>query len=543
MNAPVTIVVFGDFACPYSADTFFTMERLEKRYPQAVRVLVKQSPLSIHPDAPEAHRAALAAGLQGKFVPMAELLYANQARQGNTALDAYARQLHLDLVRFHRDLHSEAVESTLQNDLGEAHALGIEQTPTLFVNGKALQGAQTETTLAALIDHALTPAAAAAVPVSTPAAARPRLDAALQAALATSPTAQKGAAGAPLTIVEFTDFQCPFCRSAVDPMEQFMALHGSDVRWVYRAYPLEFHQNASLAAEAALAAGAQGKFWEMHDLMFAHQGALKEEDLVQYAVSLHLDQAIFENALRTHRYAGQVAADRALAERAGVDGTPTFVVDGQMMTGARSLPELEQILAQHKSGGARPVAFAVTPGSVAQRVVLGPLTDAPLRLTWFTDVRSSLAERQAKLLHDLETRYGNRLQVVFKALPIDNHPDAGLGSQALLAAYDLGKFWDMYEALAARRDVLTRGVLLQIAAGLKLDPNKFAVKLDEAAANVAMDADEAQQRGILGAPVVFIGKQRVDGLQPESTYTALLDSQVPAASRSQAKLDTPALRP
>jgi len=169
-HAPVTIVVFGDFACPFSADTFFTMERMEQRYPKSLRVLLKQSPLPIHPDAPGAHRAALAAGLQGKFTPMAELLYANQEHLGEASLDAYARQLHLDLARFHHDMHSEQVESALEQDMEEAQALGIQQTPTLFVNGKPLQGSQTEQTLAALVDRALPPGV---VQVSAPSAAEP----------------------------------------------------------------------------------------------------------------------------------------------------------------------------------------------------------------------------------------------------------------------------------------------------------------------------------------------------------------------------------
>ena len=513
---------------------------MEQRYPQILRVLLKQSPLPIHPDAPEAHRAALAAGLQGKFAPMAELLYANQEQLGDAALEAYARQLHLDLARFHRDMHSEQVESALQNDMDEAQALGIQQTPTLFVNGKPLQGAQTEQTLTALVDRAIIPTAARSVSMTSVADASPAISPALVSDMLTSPSAQKGAAGAPLTIVEFTDFQCPFCRAAVGPMEDFMALHGSDVRWVYRAFPLDFHQNAELAAEAALAAGAQGKFWEMHDLLFAHQSALKEADLEEYAATLHLDVATFGMALRTHQYSGQVAADRALAERAGVEGTPTFVVDGRMMSGARSMPELEQMLALHKAGPARTVAFAADPGSVVQRIVLGPQTETTLRLTWFTDVRSGLAERQAQLLHALETRYGNKLQVVFKALPVETHPDARTGNQALLAAYEMGKFWDMYEALAARRDVLTRGAVLEIAAGLKLDPNHFAVKFDEAAESVAMDVDEARQRGIVGVPVIFVGKQRVDGLQPEGVYTAILDTQRPGPATGQALLQEPA---
>ena len=83
----------------------------------------------------------------------------------------------------------------------------------------------------------------------------------------------------PSTIVEFTDFQCPFCRASTEPLRALLSARGKQVKIVYRAFPLDFHANANIAAEAAFAAGAQGKFWEMHDLLFANQQALSADDI------------------------------------------------------------------------------------------------------------------------------------------------------------------------------------------------------------------------------------------------------------------------
>src|SRR6202042_3208420 len=109
--APKTIsmVVFSDFECPYSAQMFSILQKLQAKYPRQLHITYKQTPLPIHPDSPLAHRAALAAGLQGRYDAMAELLYANQKPQTVASLVSFAGQLHLDVARFRRDLNSPSV--------------------------------------------------------------------------------------------------------------------------------------------------------------------------------------------------------------------------------------------------------------------------------------------------------------------------------------------------------------------------------------------------------------------------------------------------
>ena len=533
---PVSMVVFSDFECPYSAQLFFELEKLQAKYPK-FHIIYKQSPLSIHPDSPLAHRAALAAGRQGRFDAMAELLYANQKPQDVASLTAFAHQLHLDVGRFH-DLDSSSVAAELDADMEESSAFAIEQTPTLFINGKTLVGYQSEQTLAGLIDTAA--AQNIVAPATAPDSVGETLDPALLAEIQSRPTAAQGAADAPLTIVEFTDFQCPYCRGAVTPMEQFMASRGREVRWIVRTFPLDIHPDSELAAEAALAAGEQGKFWQMHDLLFANQTALKLENLRAYAEQLHLDMHTFNDALATHRFAGQIASDRMLGTKAGVDGTPTFVIDGHLMSGARSLPELNQIADAHTALAAgRSLAAAavpVTPPAATDQQVSGPANHAPITLTWFTDVRSPLASRQADLVRALVAQYDGKVRVFFRAFPLESHADGRIGSAALLAALSQGKFWPMFDALAERRDLLDRTELLSIAEGIGLDRARFAADLDASAAAVAANVDEATRRGIQGAPVLFVNGQRVDGLQQKQFYTAILDRELETPPADQASI-------
>ncbi|HZO17140.1 MAG TPA: thioredoxin domain-containing protein, partial [Polyangiaceae bacterium] len=135
-----------------------------------------------------------------------------------------------------------------------------------------------------------------------------------------------GPADAKVAIVEYSDFECPFCSKAAETVTKLKEKYGNTVRFVFRQYPLPMHPNAALAAEAALAAHAQKKFWKYHDLMFANQKALDRASLEKYATEAGLDSAAFKKALDDHTYAEAVKADQKLGEELGVSGTPTMIV-------------------------------------------------------------------------------------------------------------------------------------------------------------------------------------------------------------------------
>jgi Na+/H+ antiporter NhaA len=152
----------------------------------------------------------------------------------------------------------------------------------------------------------------------------------------------RGPEHAPVTIVEYGDFECPYCGRAEPIVRQLLADLGDDVRYVYRYLPLtDVHPHAQMAAEAAEAAGAQGQFWEMHDLLFDNQKALRPVDLVRYAQQLGLDIDRFRNELRTREHAGRIARDVESAELSAVSGTPTFFINGQRHHGAYDIDTLK----------------------------------------------------------------------------------------------------------------------------------------------------------------------------------------------------------
>ncbi|WP_212719622.1 Na+/H+ antiporter NhaA [Blastococcus sp. CCUG 61487] len=154
-----------------------------------------------------------------------------------------------------------------------------------------------------------------------------------------------GPPDAPLTLVEYADFECPFCARATGVTHELQARFGPRLRYVFRHLPLpDVHPHAELAARAAVAAAAQGRFWEMHDRLYAHQDELEYEDLAGYAAELDLDVETFLRDLDDEATAARVRADVASAEDSGARGTPTFFVNGRRHTGPHDAATLAAAL-------------------------------------------------------------------------------------------------------------------------------------------------------------------------------------------------------
>jgi protein-disulfide isomerase len=139
----------------------------------------------------------------------------------------------------------------------------------------------------------------------------------------------QGPADAAVTLVEYGDYECPHCGRAYPVVKEVQRRLGAKLRFVFRNFPLsEGHPHAQHAAEAAESAGAQGRFWEMHDILFEHQGALLDRNLVDYATAVGVDAVTFERDLAAHTYKSRVREDFMSGVRSGVNGTPTFFIDG-----------------------------------------------------------------------------------------------------------------------------------------------------------------------------------------------------------------------
>jgi len=158
--------------------------------------------------------------------------------------------------------------------------------------------------------------------------------------------AVKGPASAPVTIVEFSDFQCPFCRKTLPELDRVLAAYPREVRLVYRHFPLDaLHPRARLAAQAAECAGSAGRFWEYHDLLFSYED-FSPSALRKAAEVVGLDVPRFEQCLGDERTRSKVAVDVDAGTRAGVSGTPTFFINGQRVVGAQGFETFRSMIEQ-----------------------------------------------------------------------------------------------------------------------------------------------------------------------------------------------------
>ncbi|MFA6296813.1 MAG: prolipoprotein diacylglyceryl transferase [Patescibacteria group bacterium] len=154
----------------------------------------------------------------------------------------------------------------------------------------------------------------------------------------------KGDKNAKITIVEFSDFECPFCEKAEPTLKKILDTYSGKVKLVYRDFPLAMHKDAQKAAEASQCANDQGKYWEYHDKLYANQKALTVADLKKYAGDLKLDTVKFNQCLDSNKFADEVKKDLADGEAVGVDGTPAFFINGRKIVGAQPFEAFKQII-------------------------------------------------------------------------------------------------------------------------------------------------------------------------------------------------------
>jgi Na+/H+ antiporter NhaA len=235
---------------------------------------------------------------------------------------------------------------------GAGVAAGIGFTVSLLIATLAFQGRELEeaklAVLAAALCSALLAWVVARVVRSLPDELRSRqfartAEAIVDLAAPVDPERDhiRGSDDAPVTLVEYGDFECPNCGQAEPVVRELLREFGQDLRYVFRHLPLaDVHPRAQLAAEAAEAAADQGAFWQMHDLLFAHQDELEPKHLISYARQLELDVDRFTEQLRRHEHAGRIASDVDDADLSGVSGTPTFFVNGLRHQGAYDIETL-----------------------------------------------------------------------------------------------------------------------------------------------------------------------------------------------------------
>jgi protein-disulfide isomerase len=373
-DALVTIVESSDFECPFCKRVGPATKQIEENYRGKVRFVFKHNPLPFHPKALPAAIAAEEGRAQGgpsKFWEMHDRLFESAPALDRPALEAVAKAAGLDMAAFGKALDEKRHEPRIRRDQALVTGLGANGTPTFFVNGRKIPGAVPYETFKAVIDEELARAeamvksgipakdvyarimdGAAAAPVMLPAAAGQQ---AAQAAPPPPPSPvekielraddpQKGPRNAPVTVVVFSDFQCPFCSRVEPSLAQLQKTYPQDVRVVWKNLPLAMHPQAMPAAIAAEAAREQGKFWEMHDLLFQNQGQLAPAQYDAWAKQLGLDVAKFQAASAAPATRARVEEDAKLGARVAPQGTPTLYVNCRPVVGAQPYEVFQKLV-------------------------------------------------------------------------------------------------------------------------------------------------------------------------------------------------------
>ena len=356
-NALVTIVGFFDFQCKFSGQAQKTMGQLVKKYKGKVRLVFKHMPLSTHKNAHLAAQAAMIAHVGRKFWKYHDVLFQNPNRLQQNDLIAYAAFMGLNHARFSQGLKGQAFKKYIDLDLAMGYKVGAKGTPTFFVNGRKVLGAQSYKHFAKIVDQEV----ALAKKLLKMGTARDLLygtatgkyeiglknigyKTIIPRGVSLKGSPSIGPKGAPVTIVEFSDFECFACGRGSKIMKQVRMAYGNKVRIVFKHYPLSFHRNAHKAAQAAMAAHEQGKFWPYHDLLFANFRSLGEAAYIKFAKRLGLDMKKFKKALDSAKYKSFVDADMKQARIVGLQGTPNFFVNGVQINGAVPFPRFKKII-------------------------------------------------------------------------------------------------------------------------------------------------------------------------------------------------------
>lgn len=562
-TAPVVMEEFSDYQCPFCAR--FTNQTLPDLHDNQVSngevVLVFYDfPLtSIHPQATAAANAARCAGEQGAaaYWAMHDRLFTNpdewSNNNANSVFSRYAEELELETDEFDSCLESDKYAQDIQADVDYGRSRGVSSTPSFFLNGQPLVGAQPISVFNASIQ---TVKEGGEVVSNQP----PAQEEAGQPALAPTPAtipveevaATLGDPDAPITIVEYTDYQCPYCqRHATETMPQLMdeMVETGRAYYVLKDFPLDsIHPAARTAAVAARCAGEQNAYWEMHDLLFQTQsqwsseGVDTEQVLISLASDLELGVDAFRECLSSGRYDAAVQANLDEGVSLGVRGTPGFFIDGYPLQGAQPFNVFDYAVGlaeegtladaytqqpqQQEEARQEPPEPADIPLDDVAHSIGDP--DAPVVIVEYTDFQCPYCSRHfQQTFPQIKENYVDTGQVryVFKDFPLTSiHPQAVLAAQAARCAGDQEAYLEMHDVLFNKQQEWSSSDAAQIFVGyadeLGLDSTTFEQCLDskQHEAAVMADLEEGTRLGVTGTPAFFLNGYLLSGAQPYSVF-------------------------
>lgn len=581
-SAPVTIVEISDFECPFCARVEPTLQQIRDTYGKKdLRIVWKNNPLPFHKDSRPAHEAAAAVFALGgseAFWKFHDQAFKNQKALTEENFEKWASEAGVDVAKFKKAVESKKYAAKVDEDIALAKKVGATGTPAFRINGVTVSGAQPFDKFKEVIDAEMAAAKkliASGTPASevyikrtkenaeaTPAKdqakdrKRPEEDTTVWAVPVYDDDPMRGPKDALVTIVEWSEFQCPFCKRVEPTVKKILETYPKDVRVVWKDNPLPFHPRAKPAANLARYAyktKGNATFWEVHDALFESQPKLEDADLEGIATKAGLPWGGAKAAIDNENFKDKIGQSQDLATDFNARGTPHFMINGRRLSGAQPFEKFKELIDEQlkiaqglvKKGIPRAKVYdeilktGKAPPPPEKKEVGAPFKDSPVKgganakvvIQQFSDFECPFCSRVEPTISQIEKEYGNKVKIVWRHLPLPFHKHAQLAAEAAQEAYaQKGDkvFWEFHDKLFANQktpDGLTRPGLEKYASELGLDMDKFKAALDshKNQKRVEKDKEVGNKAGISGTPAFVINGYYVSGAQPFPAFKKLID--------------------
>jgi protein-disulfide isomerase len=580
-DALVTIVEISDFQCPFCSRVGPTLKQVKDTYgPDKVRIVWKHQPLPFHKEARPAHEAAAtvhAIAGSDAFWKFHDSAFANQRELNDANFEKWAAEAGADLNKFREAYKAKKYAAKVDADMALAQKIGATGTPAFRINGVTLVGAQPFEQFKTVIDAQLKEAEALVASGTK----KGDVYAALVKKNFQAPEAQpqkpqqqqgaqedesavwkvpvfdddpvKGPKDALVTIVEWSDFQCPFCTRVEPTIKQVMDTYKNDVRVVWKDNALPFHKRAKPAANLARFAykqkGDKG-FWDAHEKLFANQSNLEDDGLEKISGELGLPWAQVKQAIDSDKFGDKINASMDLASEVNARGTPHFFVNGRRLSGAQPFEKFKALV-DEELGKAKALVAKGTPRAKVYDEIMknakgppppekkdvpppGPNNawkggkNAKVVIQEFSDFQCPFCKRVEPTMDEILKEYGDKVKIVWRHLPLDFHQDAPLASEAAQEAFaqkGSDGFWAMHKKIFDNQQAIKRPDLEKYAQELGLDMAKFKQALDTHKHKAVIDADKqiATNAGVRGTPGFTINGYFLSGAQPINAFQKLIN--------------------
>jgi len=579
-DAPVTVVEVSDFECPFCSRVGPTMEQIRKNYgPEKVRIVWKNNPLPFHKEARPAAEAAMTVfsiGGSDAFWKFHDLLFQNQRSLAEDNFEKWATAAGVDGPKFKAAYAAKKAAAKVDDDLAMAKSIGVTGTPAFRINGITLVGAQPYEKFKEIIDQELVEAnkliasgtAKSQVYIerakknvtSAPAPKeeqdkKPAEDTAIWRVPVLDDDPVQGPKDALVTVVEFSDFQCPFCKRVEDTIKQVHDKYGNDVRIVWKDLPLPFHPRAipaSTLARVALKQKGNKGFWDAHHALFDSQPKLEDADLEAVAQKLGVNWSNVKTAIDDKKFQAKLDANAELANDLNAKGTPHFFVNGFRLSGAQPFEKFQEVIDAQLSKARALVARGIAKDKVYDEImkegkappppekknVAAPTKDNPVKgpanakvtIQIFSDFQCPFCKRVEPTLKQVADEFKDKVKFVWRNMPLPFHQDAPLASEAAMEVFaqkGSAGFWkyhdELFEAQGTENGI-KRENLEKLAQELGCDMAKFKEALDSHKHKAQLDADVAvaNQASINGTPAFAINGYFISGAQPYPAFKAAI---------------------